>query len=429
MRSNEEIGAKHPELLAPAGNLEKLKVAVFYGADAVYIGGKNYSLRMGAENFDIPEIKEGVDFARANGVKVYVTINIFARNEDLDGLKEYLLDLSDIGVDAIIVADPGVFFIAKRIIPKMPIHVSTQANVTNVASAKFWKEMGATRVTLARELSFSEIKEIAQSVDIETEAFVHGAMCIAYSGRCLMSKYLADRDANRGDCAHSCRWKYFLVEEKRPGEYHPVYEDERGTYFFNSKDLCLARHVPELISAGVSSFKIEGRMKSLYYVAAVTNVYKQIIDNYCASPEDFAFQDEWFDELKKVSHRGYTTGFFTQKNDCAYPSHQQANQEMVMEETNLAGYKRTYDFVGIVMDCKKKEGTVKIGVRNRISIGDEIEVLSPKKISSFKISSMIDAKNGKSLNAAHANYVIDVPVGENIVKNSILRRRISEKQT
>jgi len=245
MCSNEEINAKHPELLAPAGNLEKLKFAVFYGANAVYIGGKNYSLRMGAENFDIPEIKKAVDFAHANGVKVYVTINIFARNEDLDGLKEYLLDLSDIGVDAIIAADPGVFSIAKKIIPKMSIHVSTQANVTNVASAKFWKEMGATRVTLARELSFSEIKEIAQSVDIETEAFVHGAMCIAYSGRCLMSKYLADRDANRGDCAHSCRWKYFLVEEKRPEVYHPIVEDKRGTYFFNSKDLCLAQHVPE----------------------------------------------------------------------------------------------------------------------------------------------------------------------------------------
>ncbi len=407
---------KYPELLAPAGNLEKLRFAIFYGADAVYIGGKKFSLRKSASNFDISEIKEGVNFAHDNGVKVYVTVNIFARNEDFCELEDYLLDLSNAGVDAIIVADNGIFSVAKRVIPKIPIHISTQANVMNIASTKFWKEMGARRVTLAREISSFEIKEIAQSVDIETEVFVHGAMCIAYSGRCLMSKYLVNRDANKGDCAHSCRWKYFLMEEKRPGEYHPIDEDERGTYFFNSKDLCLANHVPELISSGVNSFKIEGRMKSLHYIATVTNVYRQIIDEYCKSPEDFIFREEWINELEKVSHRSYTSGFFTQREGCA---HQAEN-----EATDSTGYKRTYDFVGIIMDYKGEEGVIRVNVKNRISVGDEIEILSPEEVSNFRLPPMFDAKSGEELSIAHPNYIVDIPVKMKIVKNSILRRRI-----
>jgi len=413
MRCNE---IKRPELLAPAGNLEKLRFAILYGADAVYIGGKQYSLRQAADNFTISEIKEGVSFAHANGVKVYVTVNIFARNEDLKGLKDYLLNLSEVGVDAIIVADTGVFSVAREIIPGVPVHISTQANVTNVAAVRFWKEMGAKRVTLARELSFFEIKQIVQSADIEAEVFVHGAMCIAYSGRCLMSKYLVNREANQGDCAHSCRWRYFLVEEQRPGEYHLVLEDERGTYFFNSKDLCLARHIPDLILGGIDSLKIEGRMKSLYYVAVVTNVYRQVIDSYCANPSEFIFRDEWIDELKKVSHRKYTTGFFMKEA----PLFKQGETELAYS----SDYEKVYDFVGVVSEYKEKEKFIRVAVRNRISVGEEIEVFGPGGTSNFKLLSMRNVKNGERLDVAHANYAVDIPVEVKLVKNSILRRKV-----
>ncbi|MCK5767344.1 MAG: U32 family peptidase, partial [Candidatus Atribacteria bacterium] len=267
---------KRPELLAPAGNLEKLKIAIIYGADAVYLGGENFGLRAGAKNFTLKALAEGINFAHERGKRIYLTLNIIAHNEDLVGLPEYVRQLKKLHLDGLIISDPGILSIVKEILPEMEIHLSTQANTTNYASVNFWYQQGVKRIILARELSLEEIKEIAQKVpdDMKIETFVHGAMCISYSGRCLLSNYMTGRDANRGDCAHSCRWKYSLMEEKRPGEYFPVYEDEKGAYFFNSKDLCMIEHVPVLIKAGISALKIEGRMKSAYYVANVVKAYR-----------------------------------------------------------------------------------------------------------------------------------------------------------
>lgn len=299
-----------PELLSPAGNLEKLKLAILYGADAVYCGGHNYGLREGADNFTLEELVEGTEFAHQHGGRIYITVNMIPHNDDLVGLDEYLHQLEEIGVDALIVSDPGVISILKQEGIQLPIHLSTQANAVNWASVLFWAEQGVERVILARELSKDEIIEIRKKTDISLEMFIHGSMCISYSGRCLLSNYMANRDANRGRCAHSCRWKYYLVEEKRPGEYYPVFEDEQGTYIMNSRDLCLIEHIPEVVETGVDSLKIEGRMKSLHYVATVTAVYRQAIDSYFKDPISYQFKPEWLEELKKVSHRDYTTGFF-----------------------------------------------------------------------------------------------------------------------
>lgn len=402
-----------PELLAPAGDLEKLKMAIIYGADAVYLGGEAFGLRASSKNFSIDEIKEGLKFAHERNRKVYVTLNIIPHNEDLNGLPEYVKTLDEIGIDAVIVSDPGVLLVVKEIAPNMEIHLSTQANTTNYLSARFWHNMGVKRVVLARELSIDEIKEIIQNspAELEIETFVHGAMCISYSGRCLLSNYMAHRDANRGECAQSCRWKYNLVEEKRPGEYYPVFEDEHGTYIFNSKDLCMIEHIPELVNAGIKSFKIEGRMKSPYYVATVVRSYRMAIDAYFADPTNYKFDKKWLDELKKASHRDHTTGFYFGKptgNEQLYTS---------------SSYIRTYDFLGVVLDYDKNTGIAKVEQRNRIFIGDKVEVFGPNK-EHFEqvIEKMWDKDNNVIDVAPHAQQIIKIKMDKPVETWDIIRK-------
>lgn len=405
------IRMKKPELLAPAGNLEKLKFAIMYGADAVYLGGKNFGLRAFAGNFDLAEIKEGVDFAHQHGVKVYVTVNIFPHNEDLIGLPQYLADLQSIGVDALICADPGVIKIAKETVPSMPLHLSTQANNVNWVSAQFWKEQGIERIVVARELGLEEIKEIKNKVSVEIEAFVHGAMCISYSGRCLLSNYMADRDANRGECAQACRWNYNLVEEKRPGEYYPVLEDERGAYVFNSQDLCLFEKIPLLIEAGIDSFKVEGRMKSSYYVATVIRAYRKIIDHYFnPSQQDFDFS-YWRNELEKVSHRPYTTGFYFGK-----PGDSGATLAS-------SGYIRPYDFIGVVLDYDKEKKIATIEQRNRFQVGEKAEFFGPRGNDfSQEIREIVDEEGQRIEAAPHPRQIVKIPVEQEVAPYDLVRR-------
>ncbi|MFV0314771.1 MAG: peptidase U32 family protein [Anaerotignum sp.] len=359
-----------PELLAPAGDLEKLKIAVLYGADAVYIGGEAYGLRAKAKNFDIDSMAEGIKFAHEHGVKVYITANIVAHNDDFVGMAEYFKEIEAIGADALIISDLGVFSVAKEVVPNMEIHISTQANNTNYMSAKMWYQLGAKRVVTARELSFAEVKEIRANIpeDMEIEAFVHGAMCISYSGRCLLSNYLSGRDANKGACSHPCRWRYHLVEQTRPGEYMPIEENERGTYIYNSKDLCMIEHIPEIIEAGIMSLKIEGRMKTPFYVGTVVRAYRQAIDDYLLDPELYQKKISYYmEEVSKASHREYTEGFYYQKPD--------GNQQMY--ETNT--YVRGFDFIGIVKeDSNPETGIAVIEQRNKFVVGDEIEVMRAK---------------------------------------------------
>ena len=404
-----------PELLVPAGDLEKLKVAVMYGADAVYLGGYNYGLRKKAGNFSIEEIEEGVEFAHRHNVNVYVTVNIIPHNQDLDGLDEYLIDLAQTGIDAIIVADPGIFSLAQEIVPELEVHISTQANNTNWRSAQFWKDQGASRVILARELSLEEINEINDKVDISLESFVHGAMCISYSGRCLLSNYMIDRDSNRGNCAHSCRWQYTLMEEQRPGEYYPIEEDERGTYIFNSKDLCMIEHIPKLIATGLDSLKIEGRMKSLHYVATVTNVYRRALDSYASNPKNYQYQDQWLAELKKISHRHYTTGFYFD-----YPGGSEQNYE-------TSGYSRNYDFMGVVRDYDSNAKEAVIEVRNKFFKGDQVEVFGPNTETFVqKINSMRNEEGLEIDEAPHPKQLITVKVNQRVNKYDLVRRKKEE---
>lgn len=405
---------KKPEILSPAGNMERLKYAIAYGADAVYIGGRDFSLRAKAGNFSIEDIFEAADYAHRAGRKLYVTLNIFARDHDLKKLKSYAEELERAEVDAVIVADPGVFATVKEVAPRLRIHVSTQANTTNTASAGFWAAQGASRVVLARELSGAEMAEISKNAGVETEAFVHGAMCISYSGRCLMSKFLADRDGNRGDCAHSCRWKYHLVEEKRPGLYHEVQEDERGTYFFNSKDLALIGHIPELMQCGLSSLKIEGRMKSTHYVAVITKIYRQAVDRYFTDPENYQPDPEWFEEIEKVSHRLYSTGFFL--------------GDRGEEILDCARYEKSHDFVGLVDGYDAEKKMVTVSVRNRLKISEPIEILSPSAlVKDYYIPRMytLDQKEGEiETEVSHAGFRVGIPSDEPWPKHSILRRRV-----
>ncbi|MHB1421511.1 MAG: peptidase U32 family protein [Bacillota bacterium] len=399
-----------PELLAPAGNLEKLQAAVLYGADAVYLGGKAYSLRALADNFSLEEMRTGVDFAHAHGVKVYVAVNIFPRNEDLVGLPGYLEAVADAGVDALIAADPGVIMLARKTVPSLPVHLSTQSNNLNWASASFWEQVGVKRIVLARELSLDEIGEIHRSVTAELEVFVHGAMCISYSGRCLISNYLSGRDANRGECTHPCRWQYYLMEEKRPGEYFPVEEDERGSYILNSRDLCMIEYIPALISAGVHSFKIEGRMKSLHYVATVVRAYRQAIDAYAADPENFICRPEWLAELSKASNRDYTTGFFLHPpgpNDHHY----------------LPAGGQDYEFSGVIREYNPQTGIAVVEQRNRMLLGDILEFIGPG-IEPFtqELLYMEDA-DGQPISAApHPQQIIRMPVDHPLVPFSLVRR-------
>lgn len=353
------------ELLAPAGNLEKLKVAITYGADAVYIGGEAFSLRAMADNFDREKMIEGVKFAHDRGRKVYVTVNIFAHNSDLPQMPEYIKGLYDIGIDAVIVSDLGVFSIVREAAPNLEVHISTQANNTNYKTCEFYYKMGAKRIVLARELSLKEIGEIRENIpeDMELEAFVHGAMCMAYSGRCLLSNYMTGRDANRGECAHPCRYKYHLVEEKRPGEYFEINEDERGTYIMNSQDLCMIEHIPDIVESGIKSFKIEGRMKSSYYVATVIKAYREAIDSYLKDKENYKFNPEWIKELSKASHREFSTGFYYEK-----PKRQIYGN---------SSYIRSHDIVGMVIDYDLSSKIATIEQRNRVFKGEEVEILTP----------------------------------------------------
>jgi U32 family peptidase len=354
-----------PELLAPAGNLEKLKTAINFGADAVYLGGNKLNLRAFANNFENDELYEGIKYAHDRGKKVYVTLNVFPHNEDLDGLEEYLKELYELNVDAVIVSDPGIIMTAREVVPELELHLSTQANNVNWKSAQFWHKQGIKRIVLARELSLEQIKEIRSKLpdSCELEAFVHGSMCMSYSGRCLLSNYMTGRDANRGECAQPCRYKYYIMEEKRPGEYFPIYEDDKGTYIMNSKDLCMINHIPELVNSGITSFKIEGRMKSAFYVATAVKSYRQAIDAYFADPEGYSFNKKWMNNLLMASHREYHTGFyFGEKNKQVYGS---------------SSYIRTHDIVGVVRDYDPINSTAVIEQRNKVYNGDSVEILRP----------------------------------------------------
>ena len=404
---------KKPELLAPAGNMEKLKMALLYGADAVYLGGKAFGLRAFGGNFTNEELQEAVDFAHKLGKKIYVTVNIFPHNSDIAKLPAYLTFLNEIKVDAILVADLGVFTLAKEYAPDVELHISTQANNTNWAAVNAWAELGASRVVLAREMSLEEIKEMREKCSVELEMFVHGAMCISYSGRCLMSNYLTGRDANRGSCAQPCRWNYALVEEKRPGQYFPVLEDERGTYIFNSKDMCLLPYLPDVIASGVDSLKIEGRMKSVHYAASVVKAYREAIDSYFAAPEQFEIKKEWVEELDKVSHRAYTTGFY-------YGRPTEKDQIY-----GTSSYTQTSDFVGLVLDYDEKTGFATVEQRNNMKVGQEIEIFQPHLAGYRQILQEMYNDEGEAIQVApHPQQIVKIRMDKPVEPYGILRRDI-----
>lgn len=402
-----------PELLAPGGSLEKLKIAIEYGADAVYIGGESFSLRVAAENFSLEDMKEGLEFAHKRGKKVYLTANIIPHNKDIEDFEKYISEVAPLGFDAVLISDPGMFQITREIAPNLPIHISTQANNVNYKSADFWYKQGAKRVVLAREMSMAEIREIREKTpkELELEAFVHGAMCMSYSGRCLLSNYMTQRDANQGACSHPCRWNYFLVEETRPNEYMPIYENERGSFIFNSKDLCMIEHIPEIIESGITSLKLEGRVKTAYYVATVVKAYRDEIDRYLENPEKYTFNPESLNELLKVSHRPYSTGFYFGKPD--------ENSQVY----TTSSYIRNYDLIGIVTDFDEKTGIATISQRNRFFKGDEIEVLRPDKpCFSQKIEFMQD-EAGKDIDVArNAEMTVKIKLNNIAKKGSMLRK-------
>jgi putative protease len=402
-----------PELLIPAGSLENLEVAVLYGADAVYIGGQHFGLRAKAKNFSMEQMKEGIDFAHKNNVKVYVTANIIAHNQDIEGAYDYFKELKNINPDALIIADPGLLSIAQEILPDMEIHLSTQANNTNYKSVNFWHNLGVKRVVVARELSFEEIKEVKDKTpdSLDIEAFVHGAMCISYSGRCLLSNYMAGRDANKGECTHPCRWQYHLVEETRPNEYMPVYENERGTYVYNSKDLCMLGYVPNLIEAGVDSFKIEGRMKTQLYVATVTRTYRKAIDDYFESKSKYEENIPYYlDEIKKCTHRKFTTGFYFNRPD---------EKEQIYDSNT---YIRSYTFVGKVLEYNAQKQIVTIQQRNKFCVGDEIEFMGIDGENYKMIVNEMWNEDGVSVESApHPKQHICFKLDKEFPKNTIVR--------
>ncbi len=400
------------ELLAPAGNLYKLKIALKYGADAVYIGGEAFSLRVAADNFTPEEMKEGIEFAHAMGKKVYVTANIIPHNRDLKEMERYFKEIYELGADAVLISDLGAFNICRKAAPDLEIHISTQANNTNYMTVQSWHEMGAKRVVLAREMTLSEVREIRDNIsrECELEIFMHGAMCVSYSGRCLLSNYMTARDSNYGACSHPCRWQYALMEEKRPGEYMPVFENERGTFIMNSKDLCMIEHVPELIASGVSSLKIEGRVKSEYYVATIVTAYRKAIDKYYENPSEYVFNPEWLKEVKKVSHRDYYTGFFFGIPDTGAQIY------------GTSSYIRECDIVGIVLDYDEKTKLAKVSQRNRFFKGDEIEIMQPgedfftQKVEVLKDENMNDIEV-----ANHAAMTLYIKTDKPVVKDAMLR--------
>ena len=403
-----------PELLIPASSLEVLKVAVMFGADAVYIGGEAFGLRANAKNFSKEDMIEGIDFAHKHGVKVFVTANILAHNYDLEGVEKYLNELKEIKPDALIIADPGIFSIAKRVCPEIELHISTQANNTNYLTYNFWKDMGAKRVVAARELSLAEIKQIRDNIpdDLEIEAFVHGAMCISYSGRCLLSNYFTGRDANKGACTHPCRWRYAVVEEQRPGEYLPVYENERGTYIFNSKDLCMIEHIPEIIDAGINSLKVEGRMKTALYVATVARTYRKAIDDYLESEEKYRANMEWYKaEIGKCTYRQFTTGFFFGKPD--------ENTQIYDSNT----YMTEYTYLGIVGE-KNSQNQYMIEQRNKFSVGEMIEVMKPDgRNVEVTVKAIYDEKGQSMESCPHPQQILYIDLGMELDQYDILRRK------
>lgn len=402
---------KHPEILSPAGNLEKLQFAFAYGADAVYVAGKEFSLRSYAGNLSNEELDEAVKLSHKNKKKIYVTLNIFPYNNDIEGIKEYLYFLKSLNVDAIIVSDLGVFSVARELCPDIPIHISVQANNLNYKQIEMWKKLGAKRVILARELSYEDITEIRKTIpDIELEIFVHGAICISYSGRCLLSNYLTGRDSNKGECTQSCRWKYNLVEEKRPGEYLPVFEDNRGTYILNSKDLCTIKNLHKFIEIGIDSFKIEGRMKSAYYVAVTTSIYKKVRDEYLKNRDKYKFDDKYFEELEKISHRPYTQGFYFKKDE-------------IKQNYGFSDYISTFTYIGYILE-DSFENTIKVIVKRTFKINDEIELFIPDG-NSFT-TKVLEIKNKENIEEIYAKqdieYFVKIDKNIKIPKFTIIRK-------
>lgn len=404
---------RHPELLIPASSLEVLKTAVIFGADAVYIGGEAFGLRAKAKNFSRSDMEEGIKFAHEHGVKVYVTANILAHNDDLPGVREYFEELKEMKPDALIIADPAIFDIAGEICPEIERHISTQANNTNYGTYNFWWRLGAKRVVSARELSLEEIKEIRRNIpeEMEIESFVHGAMCISYSGRCLLSNFFTGRDANHGACTHPCRWKYSVMEETRPGEYMPVYENERGTFIFNSKDLCMIGHIPELIDAGIDSLKIEGRMKTALYVATVARTYRRAIDDYQKDPELYRKNMPWYlEQIIGCTYRQFTTGFYFGKPD----------ETSQIYDNNT--YAKDYTYLGIIGE--EKDGLYRIEQRNKFSVGEQIEIMKPDGTNAeVKVKRILDEDGNEQESAPHPKQVLYVDLGEKADRYDILRRK------
>ena len=406
------MNGRRPELLIPASNLEVLKVAVMFGADAVYIGGEAFGLRAKAKNFSKDDMAAGIRFAHEHGVRVHVTVNILAHNDDLEGVREYLCELKELKPDALIIADPAIFEMAKEICPDIERHVSTQANNTNYGTYNFWWKQGAKRVVSARELSLKEISEIRKHIpeEMEIESFIHGAMCISYSGRCLLSNFFTGRDANQGVCTHPCRWKYAVVEEKRPGQYMPVYENERGTYIFNSKDLCMIEHIPEMVEAGIDSFKIEGRMKTALYVATVARTYRLAIDDYLKDPKLYEEHMPWYlDQISNCTYRQFTTGFYFGKPD----------ETSQIYDSNT--YVREYTYLGII--GKESDGRYRIEQRNKFSVGETIEIMKPDGQNIETVVRAIINEDGETQESApHSKQVLYVELDKKAEKYDILRR-------
>lgn len=398
------------ELLAPAGDMERFNAALIYGANAIYLGGKTFGMRAGPQNFTTDELVKAVQMAHDKGVKVYLTCNTLPRNNEIPYFQEFIENAVVCKVDAVIVTDLGIFSLVKKFAPDMEIHVSTQAGIVNYASANEFYNMGAKRVVLARELSLNEIAEIRAKTpdDLDLEAFVHGAMCMSFSGRCLLSNYLTGRDANRGECAQPCRWNYHLMEETRPGEYFPIFEDNNGTYILNSKDMCMIDYIDKVAEAGVTSFKIEGRAKSAYYVSVVTNAYRMAIDLYKKNPGNFKLPEFLKQEVFKISHRNYCTGFFFE------------NSKECRQYYGTSGYIREYDVIAVINECK--DGKIHATQRNKFNVGDEVEVLSPgKQCISLKINELYDEYNNSIESANHAMMNIIIPSKIEFPKNSIIR--------
>lgn len=424
MSKAETVIRKKPELLLPAGSPDTLRTAVKYGADAVYMGGEAFSLRASAKNFTSEQMAEGISFARENGVKVYVTANILAHNEDLEKARVYFRELrgltyhgSSAAPDAVLVADPALFMIARQEAPELELHISTQANNTNYGTFRFWHDLGASRVVTARELSLKEIREIRANIpdDLEIESFVHGAMCISYSGRCLLSNYLAGRDANRGACTHPCRWNYAVMEEKRPGEYMPVVESERGTFIFNSKDLCMVEHLPDLIDAGVDSLKIEGRMKTALYVATAARTYRVAIDDCTESLEKYESKMDWYrSEIRKCTYREFTTGFFYGK----------PNRETQIYETST--YVNDYVYLGTAGE-EVRPGFVRLEQKNKFSVGETLEIMRPDGTNTIaEVLEMRDLEGGYMESCPHASQTFDLRLSQMPASGEILRREKTE---